>query len=171
MGMGYNVVEVDRTHDIALCLAPAYSGALERIAQNPNDPTNPDLGQLELSPTTPPAGTIVAVMGFPLGSWNPSFQVGVISATETVNPSAPGVPAGTNELLQIGVTANKGNSGSPVIEVKSGKVIGMIIQEMPAPLFSPTPNLAFGQNSGIAFAVPAKWIIGLLEKHKIAMHD
>ena len=62
---------------------------------------------------------------------------------------------------------NKGNSGSPVIEVKSGKVIGLIIQEIPAPLFSGFENLPMSQNSGIALAAPAEWVIQILKKHNV----
>ena len=165
------VVEADRTHDIALGFAPAYSRLLRTGAQNPNDPSTPHLGHLELTPTTPPVGTIVGVMGFPLGSWNPAFQVGVLSATFTMNPSAPSVPAGKLELLQVAVAANKGNSGSPVIEVRSGKVIGMLIMVMPAPLTSAIPNLPFGQNSGVALAVPSKWMVDFLRNCRIAADD
>jgi len=171
VGVHFEVVEKDVAHDIAFCRANGFQNLWSR--RDPHPPDNPGfyLGTLKLKAEKPPAGTIVATAGFPLGSWNPTFQVGTISATETINPNLPGVPAGQRPLLQIGVTVNMGNSGSPVIEVDSGKVIGIIIQEIPAPLVSNVPNLPVAQNSGVALAAPAEWAIELLRKHNITLSE
>ncbi len=167
IGLHFEVIEKDTIHDIALCRAIGFQEYWKR--RDPKPPDNPGfyLGTLKLKGEKPPVGTIIALAGFPLGSWNPTFQVGIVSATETINPNLPGVPAGRKPLLQIGVTANKGNSGSPVIEVDSGEVIGIIIQEIPAPMLSNVPELPFAQNSGVALAAPAEWAIELLRKHQI----
>ncbi len=118
-------------------------------------------------------GQFVVLAGFPLGSWNPAIQLGTIAATETVSPNAGRVPAGQRELLQISVSGNKGNSGSPVVSLRTGDVVGVVIQEIPAPLYSNIESpLPFGQSSGIMLAAPASWIQELLKKHNVtsAMH-
>jgi len=171
IGVHFEVVEKDTARDIALCRAIGFQDYWKR--RDPNLPDNPGfyLGTLKLKTEKPPVGTIIALAGFPLGSWNPTFQVGILSATETINPNLPGVPAGRGPLLQIGVTANKGNSGSPVIDVESGKVIGIIIQEIPAPLLLNAPNLPFAQNSGVALAVPPEWAVQLVKKHNVTLPE
>lgn len=163
MGMWFHVVEKDERHDLALCKIENFSVKKARALK----PTNHPIATLAISSETVQQGQLVVVSGFPLGSWNPAVQLGSIAATETVNP-APWmrVPAGQRELLQVSVGANKGNSGGPVISLRTGKVIGVIIQLVPAPVLSPGPVMAM-QNSGIMLAVPASWIRDLLARHHV----
>jgi S1-C subfamily serine protease len=121
----------------------------------------------------PQTGRFVVVSGFPLGSWTPTVQVGMVAATENVNPN--GMSAGVirkdgRSLLQISVYANHGNSGGPVIDLTTGKVIGVIDQLVPAPLQlggQQILNPSTFSASGIMLAVPAKWVETLLERNHI----
>lgn len=113
-------------------------------------------------------GRFVVIAGFPLGSWNPTVQLGTVAATETINPTGGSVPAGQRALMQINIAGNKGNSGSPVIELRTGKVIGVIIQAVASPLFTPNDTvLPLAQSSGIMLAVPASWVQDLLNRHHL----
>lgn len=116
------------------------------------------------------AGLFVLVSGFPLGSWTPAIQFGLLSAIETRYPEAPiaRLPKDTFELLQISVSANHGNSGGPVIDLRSGRVVGVILSIVPAPLAIDGQQIWNDRSydmSGIMLAAPAKWINALLLRH------
>jgi S1-C subfamily serine protease len=128
---------------------------------------------LAISTAAPRAGRFVVVSGFPLGSWTPALQIGMIAATKTINPNAmygATIHKDGGELLQISISANHGNSGGPVIDLNSGQVIGVVDQVVPAPLqiggqHILNPNTFSA--SGIMLAAPAKWVEALLEKNHI----
>jgi S1-C subfamily serine protease len=169
MAAAFDVIEADEQHDLALCKIQNFEKMWETstTAQPAGSFQGWHLGTIRVSPEIPPKGTFVAVIGFPLGSGSSTVQLGTLAATETVSPSVRGVPAGNRDLLQVGVAANKGNSGSPVIELDSGNVIGIIIQAIPAPLYSEMQGLPFGQSSGIAIAAPSNWAVELLKRNGI----
>ncbi|MGD0224194.1 MAG: serine protease [Terriglobia bacterium] len=102
-GAHFTVVEADTGHDIALCHIENFAGWTK--AKSPEGVPVFFTGVLSIAPTKPSVGTIIGVIGFPLGSWTPALQMGIVSATETVNPQAGRVPAGQRPLLQIGVSA------------------------------------------------------------------
>ncbi len=167
MGAPFEVVEKDDQHDLALC-------RIKHLVRRP-DKKNPKatifpVSTLDISSETLQQGQFVAVVGFPLGSWNAAVQLGTVAATHTINPNVTGVPAGRKELIQIGAAGNIGNSGGPVVSLRTGKVVGVIVQAVPAPLWSnqPVPVL---QNSGIMLAVPASWIRDMLERNHIRSEE
>jgi len=167
-GLSFDVIEKDESHDLALCkienFVPMKSG------RAPLD-TDVPVATLDISAETLQQGQFVAIVGFPLGSWNPALQFGNVAATEIVN-SAPSmrVPAGQRDLLQINVSGNKGDSGGPVISLRTGKVVGVIIQLVPAPVLSaiPVPEM---QNSGMMVALPAKWVRDLLTRNHVVSSE
>jgi S1-C subfamily serine protease len=125
----------------------------------------------------PQTGRFVIVSGFPLGSWTPTIQVGMVAATKTIYPNGissaliqASIHKNWGDLLQISVNANHGNSGGPVIDLNTGQVIGVIDQLVPAPLQLGGQQI-LDQNtfsaSGIMLAAPAKWVEALLEKNHI----
>ena len=186
-GQPFTVVEIDENHDLALChienfrvfsLADSPSAKTQAKhlsdegALSVRDASRP-FASLAISKTPPRVGRFVIVSGFPLFSWTPAIQFGLVSAVQTVypppNPIA-GVPKDTGNLLQISVNANHGNSGGPVIDLSSGQVIGVILQIVPAPLaiqgrqFYDAGTFAM---SGIMLAAPASWIESLLARHAV----
>lgn len=168
-GLWFDIIEKDEQHDLALCKLKGFYAHFPKsiLAQIPKDAVQP-FASLAISAEQPETGRFVLIAGFPLGSWNPAIQLGTVAATQTINPNVPGVPAGRRELLQISVSGNKGNSGCPVIDLRSGRVIGVIIQEVVSPLYSSFEgSLPFGQSSGIMLAAPAHWIQELLERHQV----
>jgi len=164
-GVWFDLVEKDEAHDLALCKTvfplPRF------VARKDNPGMEQPISTLHISSTPPLTGQFIAIAGFPLGSWNPAVQFGTIAAIRTTNPNAGRVPAGQRELLQISASGNKGNSGSPVIDLDTGDVIGVIVQAQPAPLFGSAQGVPLAQSSGIMLAVPASWVSDLLSRHGV----
>jgi len=164
-GVWFDVVEKDVAHDLALCKTSVPLPKFVPREENPG--TEQPIASLRVSLAAPVTGQLIAIAGFPLGSWNPAIQFGTVAAIRTTNPNAGRVPAGQRELLQISASGNKGNSGSPVISLDTGDVIGVVVQAQPAPLFSTVQGVPLAQSSGIMLAVPASWVQDLLERHGI----
>jgi S1-C subfamily serine protease len=180
MGARFNIVEVDEDHDIALCHIDNFH--VYTLADSPSQKIPHTLkiehpfASLEVAKTPPTIGKFVLVSGFPLGSWTPAIQLGLISAVQTIYP--PETPSGAvrkdrGQLLQISVSANHGNSGGPVIDSASGEVVGVILALVPAPLAFQGQQLydagTFAM-SGLMLAAPASWVEALLSRHNIKSH-
>lgn len=163
-GLWFDVIERDEAHDLALCKTAV---PLESLPRTKNPGTEQPLASLRVSTAEPITGEFIAIAGFPLGSWNPAIQFGTVAATKTINPNAGRVPAGQRDLLQISTPGNKGNSGSPVVRLDTGEVIGVIVQAQPAPLLSPVEGIPLAQSSGIMLAVPASWVRDLLKRNNV----
>jgi serine protease Do len=164
-GAWFDLIEKDETHDLALC---KIIGPLGKFAENKNNPgTERPVASLRVSTAEPTTGEFIAIAGFPLGSWSPAIQFGTVAAIRTINPNAGRVPAGQRDLLQISASGNKGNSGSPVIRLDSGEVIGVIVQAEPAPLFAAVQGVPLAQSSGIMLAVPGSWVRDLLNRNNV----
>jgi S1-C subfamily serine protease len=183
-GVSFKVVEIDQDHDLALCHIDGTRGVtfaesgVQKIAhpEQPGGLTAEEISQpfasLAIDQRAPQAGRFILVSGFPLGSWTPAIQIGLLSATETMYPDAPiaRLPKDTFELLQISVSANHGNSGGPVIDLRSGRVVGVILSIVPAPLAVGGQQVWSGSSfdmSGIVLAAPAKWVNALLSRHGV----
>jgi S1-C subfamily serine protease len=168
-GVWFDVVKKDTDHDIALC--KFASGTLKTL-HNSTSKLSPEFqmsyATLQVANKTPKTGEFIVLAGFPLGSWTPAIQLGTVAATETVSPTGGRVPAGQRDLLQIAVSGNQGNSGSPIVSFDSGQVIAVVIQEVVAPLFSqPNVQVPLAQSSGIMLAAPAKWVQQLLADNHV----
>ena len=183
--MAFTVLEIDEDHDLALCHINGfrvYSPDKSPTAKIPlstaegalsHDQMSSPFASLAISKKPIPLGRLVLVSGFPLGSWTPAIQLGLVSATETRYPPeipVSGTPKAKHEFLQISVNANHGNSGGPVIDLASGEVLGVILQLVPAPMqiqgHQILDNKTFAM-SGIMLAAPAAWVDELLEKRNI----
>jgi S1-C subfamily serine protease len=67
---------------------------------------------------------------------------------------------GSFPVFQLDATAYPGNSGSPVYDPDTGEVIGIVNMV----LVKSTKESALSQPSGITYAVPSKYLKGLMEK-------
>ena len=67
---------------------------------------------------------------------------------------------GAFPVFQLDATAYPGNSGSPVYDPDTGEVIGIVNMV----LVKTTKESALSQPSGITYAVPSKFLKGLIEK-------
>jgi serine protease Do len=164
-GAWFDVIEKDEAHDLALC---KITNPLRKFVEDKNNPgTEMPTASLRISTIEPITGEFIAITGFPLGSWSPAIQFGTVAAITTTNPNAGRVPAGQRDLLQISASGNKGNSGSPVVRLDTGEVIGVIVQAQAAPLFTTVEGLPFAQSSGIMLAVPESWVRDLLKRNNV----
>jgi S1-C subfamily serine protease len=151
-------VAIDLVHDLALL---EFDGA--------------PLPALRLGESRRPReGQAIAFTGFPLGvvlGLFPVTHTGIISA---ISPVAIPVPAAGQldattlrrlknepyEVLQLDATAYPGNSGSPLYEPDTGRVIGVInkvfVQE--------SKETILEKPSGITYAIPVRYVQALLER-------
>lgn len=164
-GLWFDVVEKDEAHDLALCKVP-YPLKFREDPKNPG--TEEPTASLRIANASPETGDFIAIAGFPLGSWTPAIQLGTVAAMRTTNPNGGRVPAGQRDLLEISAAGNQGNSGSPVIDLHTGEVVGVIVQAQVAPLFTNLQgSVPLAQSSGLMFAVPANWVQDLLKRHNV----
>lgn len=118
-------------------------------------------------------GQQVAFMGFPIGEmlgYSPVTHRGIISSiTPIANPggneryltakSISRLRSGAFDIYQLDATAYPGNSGGPLFDIDSGKVIGVINMV----LVKGTKEAALTKPSGISYAIPAKYLAALLK--------
>ena len=155
-------IATDFTHDLALL---EFDGA--------------PLPALRLGESRPVReGQAIALTGFPLGvvlGLFPVTHTGIISA---ISPVAIPVPAAGQldtatirrlknepyEVLQLDATAYPGNSGSPLYEPDTGRVIGVInkvfVQE--------SKEAILEKPSGITYAIPVRYVQMLLERAAVS---
>jgi S1-C subfamily serine protease len=152
------IVAVDPNRDVALL----------RIAGEP-------LPALPLaSPELAPEGLPVLFMGFPIGGvlgFAPVSHRGMVSSiTQAAIPSpnagrlAPAAVAalrdGSFPIYQLDATAYPGNSGGPVIDADTGRVVAVISMV----LVKGTRESALSNPSGISYAVPVRFVHELLRQ-------
>lgn len=150
------VVELDRSHDLALL----------RFDGNP-------LPALELGKAgSVREGQSVAFIGFPLGGvlgFAPVTHRGMVSSITTVALPSPTarqlddrtitrIREGTFDLLQLDATAYPGNSGGPLFDVETGKVLGVVNMVT----LKDTRESALTHPSGISYAIPVDFVLRLL---------
>jgi serine protease Do len=117
-------------------------------------------------------GQDIAFTGFPLGmalGLYPVTHRGMVSAiTPAAQPSAHSDKLNSVKIkrmrsgfdaFQLDATAYPGNSGSPVFELNSGRVIGVVNSVM----VKETKETMLSRPSGITYAIPAKYIKPLLD--------
>jgi S1-C subfamily serine protease len=169
-GFWFDVIETDKDHDLALCQVKNFKPMKDPKAGSSQRPlsTYRPITSLKISAASAVPGDLIATIGFPLGSFaSPVVQFGNIGATDAMLEAVPQFPAGRRDLMIVSVSANHGNSGGPVISLRTGEVLGMIIQYVPAPLLQ-FNGQGIPQQSGLMVAVPAKWIAELLDRHHVS---
>jgi len=171
-GLWFDVIEVDKEHDLALCKLKGLLLTKEPKGGSRPEETYRDVTSLAVSDKSALAGEPIVIAGFPLGSFaSPVIQIGNVGATDAMLAAVPNFPAGRRDLLIVSVAGNHGDSGCPVISLLTGKVVGMIIQYVPAPLLSVGEGQSrqdVPQQSGLMVAVPARWITEMLARHGVA---
>lgn len=111
------------------------------------------------------SGTTVAMIGFPIGAvlgLYPATHTGIVAAvTPDVNPAQTSQQLSADMLqrlnkpffaYQLDITSFPGNSGSPVLDIYSGEVIGILNKTF----ISEGRENALSKPSGISYAVPIK---------------
>jgi len=150
------VVASDPRHDLALL---RVSGA----AKPALDVAVPDNVQ---------EGMSVMFVGFPIGGmlgFNPVTHRGIVSSI--VSSSAPPPTAqrltpgavrhardGAFVLIQLDATAYPGNSGGPLVDIETGRVVGVVNMV----LLKGNRESALTNPSGISYAVPTRYLGQLL---------
>lgn len=143
---------VDRVHDLALL---HFEG--------------PPLPALELAePGTVREGMDVALIGFPIGGvlgFSPVTHRGILSSITSIalpSPTSRQLDAktlsrlreGPFEVYQLDATAYPGNSGGPLLDVQTGRVIGIVNMV----LVRSTRESALTNPTGITYAIPARFV-------------
>ena len=120
-------------------------------------------------------GRDVAVTGFPIGmvlGLYPVTHRGIVAAiTPIVIPAissrsltAAQIKRMRNryEVYQLDIVAYPGNSGSPLYNVETGEVIGVVNSVF----VKGTKESALEKPSGISYAIPVKYVHDILKKNK-----
>ncbi len=168
-------------------LVPEPGGATAVFREAKQAATDPgiDLALLALSGEPLPAlkigdsdrvkeGQNILMTGFPIGAMLGPFAAthrGMIAAiAPIVIPQAhssrltPGIMrrlhSGAFNIFQLDATAYPGNSGSPIYDPQTGQVLGVVNMV----LVKATKEAALSSPSGITYAVPAKYVLELLQK-------
>jgi serine protease Do len=154
------VVNTDRVRDLALLQVDG-----------------PPLKPLPLAgPGTTREGQTIVLMGFPIGG-TLGFSVvshrGIIASITSVALPAPSARAldpraisrlreGNFEVLQLDATAYPGNSGGPVIDTETGRVVGIVNQV----LVRGSRESALSNPTGITYAIPTSLLVDLLADYQ-----
>jgi S1-C subfamily serine protease len=129
--------------------------------------------RLAESDQLPREGTTIALTGFPIGmvlGLYPVTHTGIVSA---ISPVA--IPQNNSkqltarmikamrdpyEVIQLDATAYPGNSGSPVYDPNTGRVLGVVNSV----LVKDTKESALERPTGISYAVPVRFVRALQVK-------
>lgn len=117
-------------------------------------------------------GTDVILMGFPIGGTLGFKHVthrGIVAsvvvsalptsmARELNEATVSRLRSGAFEVLQLDAVAYPGNSGGPLIDAGSGRVIGVVSMVT----VKAGRESAFSQPTGISYAVPVRYLVELL---------
>jgi serine protease Do len=118
-------------------------------------------------------GSAVAIIGFPIGGalgFTPVTHRGIVSSITAIALPVPTAQAlnaqainrlrqGSFDIYQLDATAYPGNSGGPVLDVESGKVIAVINMV----LVKGSKESAISHPSGISYAIPVRFVSELLK--------
>jgi S1-C subfamily serine protease len=119
-------------------------------------------------------GQSIALMGYPIGGalgFAPVTHRGIIASITTVALPAPTAAQldpraiarlreGNFEVLQLDATAYPGNSGGPLFDAASGRVLGVVSMV----LVKGSRESAIATPTGITYAVPVRHLRALLDE-------
>jgi serine protease Do len=169
-----------------MILAPRTGRELEpRVATLVASDRNHDLALLRIEGAPLPAltlgdaalvreGSSVAFIGYPIAGilgFSPVTHRGIVSSvTRIVLPAASAgqlseraiarLREGPFDIYQLDATAYPGNSGGPVFDAATGRVIGVINMV----LIRGTKESALTNPTGISYAIPVRFVADLIEK-------
>lgn len=104
-------------------------------------------------------GTSIAILSYSCRSVRPYLKTGVISSRNTVN--------GT-DLLLVESSFEQGNSGSPVIDIFTGEVIGVIVECFSSPgLKHKDLKFLIDENIRILNSAVGKWTLGNIDPAQV----
>ena len=117
-------------------------------------------------------GQAIGFTGFPIGSalgFSPVTHRGIVSSiTPIALPGANAsqlneklvrrLRAGSFEIFQLDATAYPGNSGSPLFDVNTGEVLGILNMVF----IKGSKEAALTAPSGIAYAIPSNFLLELM---------
>ncbi len=132
------------------------------------------LPALQLDATPPREGQAIALMGFPIGGtlgFTPVTHRGIIASMPSLAMPAPTsgqldaravarLREGNFEILQLDATAYPGNSGGPVLDVTTGRVVGVVNMV----LIKDSRESALTQPTGISYAIPVRQLQNLVNE-------
>lgn len=152
---------------VKVAVAPQHDLALLRVEGAALPPLQLGSGEL------PPEGTSLAFTGFPLGAVLGLYPVTHRAMVSAITPIV--APKDTQgqltaeviarlrnpfDVLQLDATAYPGNSGSPLYDPQSGKVIGIVNMVF----VKETRENALERPSGITYAIPVRYVQQLLQQ-------
>ena len=154
------VVATDRPHDLALL----------KIEGGPLSPLKLD------EPGAAREGQAITLMGFPIGGVLGFATVshrGIIASITTAALPAPSAQQldprallrlreGNFQVLQLDATAYPGNSGGPVLDAETGRVVGIVNMV----LVKAGRESALSNPTGISYAIPVRHLHELIKSAK-----
>jgi S1-C subfamily serine protease len=160
--IGANTVALDRDHDLAVLKLERRIGPGLRLGDSRNVEE----------------GRSIAFTGFPIGAvlgLYPVTHTGIVSAITPIVIPAPSVRQLNPKLIrrmrapytvfQLDATAYPGNSGSPVFDPGTGRVIGVVNRVF----VKGTKEALLEKPSGITYAIPIQYAKALLKKKGISI--
>ncbi len=119
-------------------------------------------------------GTPIALIGFPIGGlfgFSPVTHRGIVASVTRIALPAPTsrqldaravaqLRDGAFEIYQLDATAYPGNSGGPVFDAQTGRVIGVLNMV----LVRGTRESALSNPTGISYAIPVRWVRELMRE-------
>lgn len=180
------VIKSDTMHDVALLrlrinpfTTPIESGYTLNGQKLPLAP----LGSAEISTRKLREGESIAISGYPLDIDAPVFDtnVGIVASTHSSREfSLPTYFNSSMDQFHVSVTfdlyeadlhVNPGNSGGPVYDVLTGKVVGLCSAYRPAPIKESVngqvQDSTYRSNSGLAVIVPIAYATILMSQQGI----
>jgi S1-C subfamily serine protease len=178
----------ERYKEYLAVLIPGKKAEPRQATLIASDPKH-DLALLQFQGTALPAlalgdsqgvreGEMVAFTGFPIGmvlGMRPVTHRGIVSAiTPIVIPQLSAEQLNSKilkrlsdpfEVFQLDATAYPGNSGSPLYQVQSGKVIGVLNMVF----IKESKEHLLDKPSGISYAIPIEYAKKLLKSAKVPL--
>ena len=150
---------LDETHDLAVLRLPAEGAPLRFL----------ELGKSEEVRD----GAAIAFTGFPIGAalgFSPVTHRGIVSAVTSIAPPSPdsrtldakrvrAIKAGPFQVFQLDATAYPGNSGGPVFDPESGRVLGVVNMVF----VKGARESALSEPSGISYAIPSQHLRPMIQ--------
>lgn len=119
-------------------------------------------------------GAAIAFTGFPIGGvlgFSPVTHRGIVSAITSIAPPSASarsldekqiraIKAGAFQVFQLDATAYPGNSGGPLFDPETGRVLGVVNMVF----IKGVKESALSQPSGISYAIPGKYLEPMLRE-------